>query len=340
MVSGGAISGGLWLPRLVVSSISPRLAGGGRALGRRTLRRSQAPPVAFFAWCWAAVSWRSPEEDWSGLARAPLQTGHFGSNRSTQRALLGSRATSTHRPSDGGSTAGLLCRARGSGDAPGGGGYLGDIPSMLALDLRILKRGAAHLEDARAAARLRTENPGQDVGHHLQRLDAALAGVSRRLAQGRAPCARQDTARSCTSRRPCATKRPPYNRQCQTCSRSWQGGPTAATRGFPGSKLKTASDFLVLLVVMQPRAPPTPWDGQLPSHETDALVVVTWFMLCEIESASAKVGDISVSLREVTLHIPIHKTAQGATLCSPCARCAAGAPALPSACGSPPPRPT
>ena len=84
----------------------------------------------------------------------------------------------------------------------------------------------------------------------------------------------------------------------------------AATQGFPGSKLKTGFDFLVLLAVTQPRAPPTPWDAQLPAHGADALVVVTWFMLCEIKSASAKVGDISVSLR-VTLQIPIHKTAQG-----------------------------
>ena len=43
-----------------------------------------------------------------------------------------------------------------------------------------------------------------------------------------------------------------------------------------GSKLKTAFDFLALAVVVQPRAPPTPWDGQLPSHGADALVVVTW----------------------------------------------------------------
>ncbi|CAE7447200.1 unnamed protein product, partial [Symbiodinium pilosum] len=85
-------------------------------------------------------------------------------------------------------------------------------------------------------------------------------------------------------------------------------GPQSCDPWLPGSKLKTAFDFLVLVVVIQPRAPPTPWDGQLPSHGADALVVVTWFMLRKIKSASAKVGDISVSLREVNLQIPTHKS--------------------------------
>ena len=62
VVSGGVIFGGLWLPRLVVSSLSLRLAGGGRGLGRRTLRWSQAYRLAC---CWAVVSRRLPEEDWS-----------------------------------------------------------------------------------------------------------------------------------------------------------------------------------------------------------------------------------------------------------------------------------
>ena len=118
----------------------------------------------------------------------------------------------------------------------------------------------------------------------------------------------------------------------------------AATRGLPGNKLKTAFDFLALMVVIQPRAPSAPWDGQLPFHGAYALVVVTWFMLREIESASARVGDISVSLREVTLQIPIHKTAQGGRTSTHRAHAllrvwCGGAPALPSACGRPAPSP-
>ena len=97
-----------------------------------------------------------------------------------------------------------------------------------------------------------------------------------------------------------------------------QEGPQSCDPRPPGNKLK-------VMVVIQPRAPSAPWDGQLPSHGADALVVVTWFMLREIECASAKVGDISVSFREVTLQIPTHKTAQQGeplltvrTLCCAC----------------------
>ena len=78
----------------------------------------------------------------------------------------------------------------------------------------------------------------------------------------------------------------------------------AATRGLPGNKLKTAFDFLALMVVIQPRAPSAPWDGQLPSHGADALVHAPRDRV----RLTAKVGDISVLFREVTLQIPTHKT--------------------------------
>jgi hypothetical protein len=110
-------------------------------------------------------------------------------------------------------------------------------------------------------------------------------------------------------------------------------------RGLPGSRLKEAFDPRLLEPVVRLDSYRQPFDALVPHHVVDLLIVSLWFVLREIELASASVANANLDVgdAEVAVVIPLHKTCAGgggapslpdgrcaalaAPGCFPCARC-------------------
>ena len=65
-----------------------------------------------------------------------------------------------------------------------------------------------------------------------------------------------------------------------------------------------------------------PFDPSVPGHARDVGILASWFMLRELEVASARHGHLQISGTMVTILIPVHKTDQVGSLTSRTLQCA------------------
>ena len=113
--------------------------------------------------------------------------------------------------------------------------------------------------------------------------------------------------------------------------RAQKGLVRSIRRGLPGSRLKEAFDPRLLEPVVCLASARQPFDALVPHHVVDLLIVALWFMLREIELASASVAHLDVTDSEVAVVIPLRKTCAGggAELARRSLRCPCRARALP-----------
>ena len=98
----------------------------------------------------------------------------------------------------------------------------------------------------------------------------------------------------------------------------------SALRGAGRSQLKEHFHVPVLSVVIHEEAGPHSFTPERADHMGDALLICSWWMFREIESARAQVCHVSMNqaASEVTIMLPVQKNDVRGMLCSRTVRCA------------------